>query len=57
MEEKKKFKKPTIEVVKLQHQVHLLQTSGIEATRDGYDEANQDVSSGEKNSSGIWTWY
>ena len=38
----KVYQKPTMHVVKLQHQAHLLQASGVESTRSGYGEAQEE---------------
>ena len=36
---RKDYRKPTMQVVKLQHQTHLLQASGVQSTRSDYGEA------------------
>jgi len=43
---RKDYQKPTMKVVQLQHQTHLLAGS-VEATRNGYGVANQGMSEGE----------
>ena len=39
---KKLYQKPTMQVVKLQHQTHLLQASGVQSMRSGYGEAQEE---------------
>ena len=39
---KKDYQKPTMQVVKLQHQTHLLQASGVQSMRSGYGEAQEE---------------
>lgn len=39
---KKDYLKPTMEVVKLQHQCHILAGSGVQSMRSGYGEAQVD---------------
>ena len=36
---KKDYQKPTMNIVKSQHQAHLLQASGVQSMRSGYGEA------------------
>jgi len=38
----KVYQKPTMHVVKLQQQTHLLAGSGVESTRSGYGEAQEE---------------
>ena len=40
---RKDYQKPTMKVVQLQQQTHLLAGSGVEATRNGYGTAQEDV--------------
>ena len=41
---KKDYLKPTMKVVKLQHQCHILaQSDGVQAQRSGYGAANTDT--------------
>ncbi len=53
---RKDYQEPTTLVVKLQHHGMLME-SGVGAKRSGYGEANEGVSEGEKDGSGIWTWF
>ena len=39
---KKLYEKPTMKVVKLQQQTHLLAGSGVQSMRSGYDETQED---------------
>ena len=39
---KKLYEKPTMKVVKIQH-TQMLMTSGVESTRTGYGEAQEDT--------------
>jgi hypothetical protein len=39
---KKDYQKPTMQVVKLQHQAHLMAGSGVQSTRSGYGEAQEE---------------
>ena len=39
---KKDYQKPTMNVVQLQHQTHLLAGSGVQSMRSGYGEAEED---------------
>ena len=52
---KKDYQTPTMHIVKLQHQTHLMAGSVVQAGRSGYDTANSDVPVGELNG-GIWIW-
>ena len=40
---RKDYEKPTMQVVKLQQQCHLLAGSGVESTRTGYGDAEEEV--------------
>lgn len=40
---RKDYQKPTMQVVKLQHQAHLLQASGVQSMRSGYGEAQEET--------------
>jgi hypothetical protein len=40
---RKDYQRPTMKVVQLQHQTHLLAGSGVEANRSGYGTAQEDV--------------
>ena len=53
---KKNYQKPTMNIVKLQQQTHLMAGSGVRSTRDSYGEANSNVSSTELNDNGDWEW-
>ena len=39
---RKDYRKPTMKVVQLQHQCHILAGSGVEANRSGYGAATED---------------
>lgn len=39
---KKDYQKPTMNIVKLQHQAHLLQASGVQSMRSDYGEAQEE---------------
>lgn len=39
---RKEYRKPTMKVVQLQHQSHILAGSGVEANRSGYGAATED---------------
>ena len=39
---KKVYQTPAMQVVKLQHQSHLLQASGVQSRRSGYGEAQEE---------------
>jgi len=39
---RKDYEKPTMKVVQLQHQCHILAGSGVEANRSGYGAATED---------------
>ena len=39
---RKEYRKPTMKVVQLQHQYHILAGSGVEANRSGYGAATED---------------
>jgi len=39
---RKDYQKPTMKVVKLQQQTHLMAGSGVDATRDSYGTAQED---------------
>ena len=39
---RKEYRKPTMNVVQLQHQCHILAGSGVEANRSGYGAATED---------------
>ena len=54
---RKDYQKPTMQVVKLQHQAHLLQASGVQSMRSGYGNANSDVEETElEEGTGTWLW-
>ena len=38
---RKEYRKPTMKVVQLQHQCHILAGSGVESTRSGYGDAEE----------------
>ena len=52
---KKNYQKPTMKVVQLQQQTHLMAGSGVQSMRSDYGEANPGV---DPNSivSGEWIW-
>ena len=39
---RKDYQKPTMQVVKLQHQTHLLAGSGVQSMRSGYGDAQEE---------------
>ncbi len=39
---KKIYEKPTMNIVKLQQQTHLLQASGVKSMRSGYGDAQEE---------------
>ncbi len=39
---RKDYEKPTMQVVKLQHQTHLMAGSGVQSMRSGYGEAQEE---------------
>ena len=39
---KKDYQKPTMQVVKLQQQTHLMAGSGVQSMRSGYGEAQEE---------------
>ena len=39
---RKDYQRPTMKVVQLQHQTHLLADSGVEANRSGYGTAQEE---------------
>ena len=46
---KKDYQKPTMKIVQLQHQCHILaQSDGVQAQRSGYGAANTDTWGGEE---------
>ena len=53
---RKDYQKPTMNIVKLQQQTHLMTGSGVQSTRPDYGKANNDVSSAELNTEGEWEW-
>lgn len=54
---KKDYQTPTMQVVKLQQQTHLMAGSGVQSTRSGYGNANSDVEKTElKEETGTWVW-
>ena len=55
---RKDYLKPTMKVVKLQQQAHLLAVSGqVQATRNSYGTANYGVNQDElNNDDGNWEW-
>ena len=40
---RKDYQKPTMHVVKLQHQAHLLQASGVQSMRSSYGTAEEET--------------
>ena len=54
---KKDYLKPTMTVVELQQQTHLMEGSGLQSTRDSYGKANNEVNPTElNNETGEWEW-
>ena len=45
---KKVYQTPTMQVIKLQHQTHLLQASGVQSIRSGYGTAQEQTWSDEE---------
>ena len=52
---RKDYQKPTMTVVELRHRTQLL-TDSVQASRNSYGKANNDVSSEELNDDGEWEW-
>ena len=52
---KKDYLKPTMNIVKLQQQTHLMAGSGLQSTRDSYGTANDGLTDGI-NGNGDWEW-
>lgn len=52
---KKDYEKPTMTVVELQQQTHLMAGSGVQSTRNSYGIANSEVAT-ELNDAGEWEW-
>lgn len=50
---RKDYRKPTMKIVKLHYQSHLLQAS---ATRRNYGKANSDVDPKQLDNDGNWKW-
>lgn len=54
---RKDYQKPTMNVVQLQHQAHLLAGSGVQSMRSGYGSANSDVDEEDiDEETGTWLW-
>jgi len=54
---KKDYQTPTMQVVKLQQQTHLMAGSGVQSMRSGYGNANSDVEETEiEGETGTWVW-
>ena len=54
---RKDYLKPTMKVVKLQQQAHLLAGSGlVQANRSSYGTANYGVNTDELDGDGSWEW-
>ena len=54
---RKDYQKPTMNIVKLQQQTHLMAGSGVQSMRSGYGKANGDVKSCElEEGTGTWVW-
>ena len=53
---KKDYEKPTMNIVKLQQQTHLMAGSGVQSTRNSYGNANSGVTPTELNDAGEWEW-
>ena len=54
---KKVYQTPTMQVVKLQQQTHLMAGSGVQSMRSGYGNANSDVEETEiEGETGTWVW-
>ena len=54
---RKDYQKPTMKVVKLQQQTHLLAGSGVKSMRSDYGSANSDVDEIDlEEGTGTWLW-
>lgn len=53
---RKDYRKPTMQIVKLQHKCQILSGSGFGASRPNYGTANDGVDSKELNTEGEWEW-
>lgn len=54
---RKDYQKPTMNIVKLQQQTHLMAGSGVQSMRSGYGSANSDVDKEElEEGTGTWVW-
>ena len=54
---RKDYQKPTMEIVQLQQQTHLMAGSGVESKRSGYGSANSDVDEEDlEEETGTWLW-
>jgi hypothetical protein len=52
---KKDYQKPTMNIVKLQQQTHLMAGSGVQSTRSDYGTANEGIDPNELED-GEWSW-
>lgn len=52
---KKDYQKPTMQVVKLQQQQHLMAGSGVQSVRSSYGKANSEVPVEEVEGE-TWVW-
>ena len=52
---RKTYEKPTMTVVELRHRTQLL-TGSVQARRNSYGKANNDVNSDELNEDDEWEW-
>ena len=54
---RKDYQKPTMNIVQLQQQTHLMAGSGVQSMRSGYGNANSDVEETEvEEGTGTWLW-
>ena len=54
---RKDYQKPTMDIVKLQQQTHLLAGSGVKSMRSGYGSANSDVDEKDlEEGTETWLW-
>ena len=54
---RKDYQKPTMNIVKLQQQTHLMAGSGVQSMRSDYGNANSDVEETElEEGTGTWLW-
>ena len=56
MMNKKNYQKPTMTIVELRQQTHLMAGSGVWSMSSSYGKANNDFSEDELNKDGEWEW-